>query len=107
MSTDTAVVIDGQSNIFTCTVTSADEEASVNWTLYNALTSDITEIDAAVETNPDCIAPADAETFSFMADHNEHHDQTLQCSASNSADTTGKIDNISLDVHGKGGLLAC
>ena len=101
MSTDTAIVIDGQSNIFTCTVTSADEEASVYWTLDNTLTSDDTENDLAVEINPDCNSPEDIETFSFMADHNEHHGQTLQCIARNSADLTGKIDDINIDVHGK------
>jgi hypothetical protein len=88
-------------------VDNADEEASVYWTVDQAISADIMETDAAVETNPDCNSPTDTETFSFVADHAEHHGQTLQCKASNSADITGKNDNINLDVHGKEQLKCC
>lgn len=99
--TDIAVIIQGQNSTFTCAVTSADEEADVMWILDNSVTSDATELDAALESVPDCNSPVDTETYSFTADHANHHGQPLQCKASNSANTIGTTDSINLDVHGK------
>ncbi|XP_072015046.1 uncharacterized protein [Amphiura filiformis] len=95
----TVTLIHGLSYVFDCSVTGADAEADVTWTLTRAVSgSPATEVDTASTNIVDCNRQTDVETFAITVDYDEHQDQTLTCAAENSAGNADQSIAINVEV---------
>ena len=95
-------VVENQESEFTCEISGTDFQPDVTFTLGQlGGTSFVTDF-PATSTFLDCVRSPFTQSISVTPEHDKHHGQSLECTASNSAGDVSTPGIVHLDVQGIG-----